>query len=142
MKTLYILRGLPGSGKSTLAKALSFNDHVVCSTDDYFMKDGVYRFDHKDLQAAHTYCMEKAFKACSAEHNDFRTVIIDNTHTCYWEFDYYVNLAEQKGYTLVVLTVSPPRLQNGTVDCVALAERNVHGVPLAAIERMAARWEP
>ena len=42
-KEIILLRGVSATGKSTLAKQLVGNG-VILSTDDYFMKDGMYDF--------------------------------------------------------------------------------------------------
>ena len=50
MKTLIILRGVPGCGKSTVAEVLSNNGkYPVCTADDFFMKDGEYKWNPKQL---------------------------------------------------------------------------------------------
>lgn len=51
---IYFLRGVSGSGKSTEAMRLANNNKdVICSADDYFMKDGEYIFNPSLLAAAH-----------------------------------------------------------------------------------------
>ena len=122
MKILYILRGVPGCGKSTVAKTLSDN---VCEADNYFRKDGVYQFDPTKLGEAHAYCrnlcellMEQAVPK----------IVVSNTNTTHKEFVPYVNLAEEYGYTVFIMTVE--NYHNG---------QNSHGVPPEKIEVMKTR---
>jgi len=53
------MRGIPGSGKSTTAKKLAGETGKIHSTDNYFMVDGVYQFNPKNLSENH----EANFKA-------------------------------------------------------------------------------
>lgn len=55
-KTLVIMRGVTGSGKSTVALAVAQGDKSkIFSTDDFFVKDGVYQFDPKQIGRAHQW---------------------------------------------------------------------------------------
>ena len=130
MKKLFIIRGLPGSGKSTVVK--QYIGATVCSADDFFMIDGKYVFDRSKIGQAHAACRSKAIDAMMA---GVEQVVIDNTNTQRWEYLPYVELSAQYGYEVEVIAV-------GNLHDVELyAKRNVHGVPLAAIKKMAARWE-
>ncbi len=126
MPSCFILRGLPGSGKSYLADLLG---HAVCSADNYFYKDGIYKFDPKKLNSAHKDCV-----------NDFqyyiymrRNVIVDNTNLAKREYDHYVEYATYHGYDVTILTVETVLTDE------QLAKRNTHGVPVETIKRMRAR---
>jgi predicted kinase len=131
MKTLYIMRGLPGSGKSTEAAKIG---GVICSADDHFVVNGVYAFDPKQLGEAHARCKAKAQ---GAMRRGEAVVVVDNTNTQAWEARDYRQMARDLGYKVEVVEVG-----ERTPEAIELyAERNTHGVPKAAIERMAARWE-
>ena len=52
MKKLILVRGCSGSGKTTFAGLLS---EYVISADDYFTKNGEYKFDATKLHFAHQY---------------------------------------------------------------------------------------
>ena len=58
---MFLMRGVPGSGKSTIVKHLMkmFHTDSICSADQYFSRNGRYRFDQKQLKQAHEYCHEK-----------------------------------------------------------------------------------
>ena len=58
MKNLYIVRGLPGSGKSTFAKSIA-KPYQVFEADQYFMKNGKYKFDPTKLKEAHNDCKNR-----------------------------------------------------------------------------------
>lgn len=130
-KRVIIIRGIPGSGKSTLAQELAGKTGKVHSTDDYFMKDGKYVFDPSKLGRNHTLNFS-AFEADLAL--GVSPVIVDNTNSRKWEFQRYLESAENAGYSVEVVQVPH-------IDPHLAARRNSHGVPESAIRRMIARWE-
>jgi len=135
MKTLLLIRGLPGSGKTTLAKELAaLQPGAVCvAADDFFMVHGKYCFDPTLLTEVHERC-ERAAEL--AMRNAASLVIIHNTFSQRWEMQRYMNYAEEHGYRVSVID-----LFNAGLSIDELVERNVHGVPPIAVERMWQRWE-
>ena len=129
-KVLFIVRGLPGSGKSTLAEKLA--PGMAFAADDYFMVDGVYRFDPLKLSEAHSECQKAV--ASNLAHG---SVAVANTFTTSWEAKPYFDMAERSGARVVVVDC----FDGGMTDEV-LAEKNAHGVPIDAIQRMRRRYEP
>lgn len=134
MTVLTLVRGLPGSGKSTLASAISLHTGAgMASADDHFTgADGVYRFDPAELPQAHAECQAEARRLLASG----RSIIIHNTFTQGWEATPYVVMARELGATIEVKDVF-----DGGLSDEALAARNVHGVPLASIAAMRARWD-
>lgn len=135
------MRALPGTGKSTKAKAIEEAmfvagfQAVICSTDDYFTdEDGNYNWSAKLVGSAHRWNKERAYEYMS---NGVHVVIIDNTNIQYWEAEEYINTGIKFGYTVEV--VYPDTPWSGNIE--ELVNRNVHGVPREAIERMAKNWE-
>lgn len=84
---LTIIRGLPGSGKSTLAKRIQqeFNISYIYEADDYFMVDGVYKFDYNKLKEAHDQCYNNVREALASGYE----VIVANTFVKQWEMARY-----------------------------------------------------
>lgn len=132
---LILMRGLPGSGKSHLAKQLAGEEGVVLSTDDFFMIDGVYRFDPVKLGTHHAANQRRAVECLESE---VGVVVIDNTNIRLWEMRPYVKAALSHGYSVVFSTPTTPWAWNVS----ACARRNAHGVPLESIQRMAQAFEP
>lgn len=140
---LFVVRGLPGAGKSTLAAQLP-GSPVVVAADDYFVVDGgAYRFDARHVHAAHADCQRRCREALDALVDVAgvglvgRSVAVANTFCKAWEAEPYFALAKAAGVPVVVVDVF-----DGGLDDEQLAARNVHGVPVAAIAGMRARWEP
>lgn len=131
MKIAYIMRGVPGSGKSTIARQLAGSEGVIHSTDDYFMVDGVYRFDPRLLKAYHD-ANYQAF--CNSLVLGKPIVVCDNTNIQRWQFARYVESAGKAGYTVVYVVLQHPDPQEA-------ANRNVHKVPEGVIRRMIDSWE-
>lgn len=129
---MIIMRGLPGSGKSTKVKELLERNPgmVVCSADDYFMKDGVYTFNARQIGKAHEACFKKAMDAVL----NGKMVVIDNTNTQKWEYERYQKLGEANHYWVSFIEMPHE-------DPEILAKRNTHGVPLESIKKMLNRWQ-
>lgn len=131
MSTIYLMRGLPGSGKSTKARSLGVA--TIVSADDFFMRNGVYEFDATKLGEAHAMCRLTAKFAMAKG----LPVVVDNTNCSAWEMRPYVEAARAYGYAVAFVEADAPWAKD-PAEC---ARRNAHGVPLAAIERMLARWD-
>jgi len=119
-----ICQGISGSGKSTWSNAQA--GALVFSTDDYFMVDGVYRFEGAKLGEAHAYNLGRAEGAMMA---GAAHVIIDNTNTQRWHYAKYILAAEILGYAVEFKVFE--------CDIETAFARNTHSVPKEAIERMA-----
>lgn len=112
-----ILRGVPGVGKSTFA-AKFFWCHVV-SADNFFLQDGIYRFDPSKLGQAHQQCLRDYTGHVVARHS----VLVDNTNITTTEIAPYVSLAEAFGLSVKIINL------HSSLSPADLARRNVHGVP-------------
>lgn len=140
---LIVLCGISGSGKSTLAQQLLSTltlrgptrrregdepaRFVIVSADHYFLDDdGVYRFDGSKIGDAHAQCFRRAIDAVQRGH----LVIVDNTSCSIAEIAPYMALAQAYN--------RPARIIKVQCDIETAVARNEHGVPRAAIERMAA----
>jgi len=125
---LFILRGLPGSGKSTVAELISEKGkYPVCCADDYFSRDGEYKFLASKLPDAHEWCRNYAIEQMQL---GVPKVIIANTATREREFAFYAELAENYGYRVHYLIVENRH-----------GNENIHGVPNETLEKMKERFE-
>lgn len=138
MSEMIILRGIPGAGKSTYVKKLTeqHNTVDVVSADHYFTNafTGAYDFRADKLGEAHTQCFRMALHHVEMlkEYNVLSgAVIVDNTNIEAWEIAPYVMLANAYNLPHRIVTINCPFF--------LAAERNVHGVPLDTVRRMAER---
>jgi predicted kinase len=129
---LVVMQGPSGGGKSTLANGhikplLEALGHTVrvCSTDDQFKVDGVYRFDPSKLATYHAINQKLVIEALERG----ESVIVDNTNLARWEAKPYVQAAHQRGIPV-------------TFHRVDGMYKNVHGVPDEKVEQMRSRLEP
>jgi len=124
-----IMQGTPGAGKSSwIARALP--GAVVVSADHHFMRDGAYHFDPAGLGEAHAQCMRRFLDALGSGAD---TVVVDNTSPRVSDLSPYYSVARAFNAPVdVVRVVCDPKVA---------AARNVHGVPAAAVERIAASLE-
>ena len=127
--TLLLIRGLPGSGKSTLAKAIVPSDRHF-EADQYFCRDGVYKFDERLLSKAHLWCMNQVHEAIELANRSSSpgTIVVSNTFTQIREMKQYVKMAERGFWNLSVIKVVG-------------SHPNIHGVPASVIDKMRERWE-
>jgi NEDD4-binding protein 2 len=131
-----IMRGIPGSGKSFHAQGF-YGDHdignaKIVSADRYFMRDGVYQFDPTRISLAHQECFRQ-FVDAAKQFRWIDLLIVDNTNVHLWECAPYVLAGEAFGHEVEMVYVR--------CDIEEAIARNTHGVPEAAIRRMAASFE-
>ena|SRR3972149_2652498 len=133
-KQLIIIRGLPGSGKSKLAKSLVENG-IIHSTDNYFVKDNIYKFDISKLSEYHE---ENLYDAIESMIKRISPIIIDNTNIISEHALPYVEAAEEFGYEVIVTETQT----SWRFDIEELSKRNVHNCPKESIEMMIKMYEP
>ncbi len=131
VRKVYIMRGVSGSGKSTKARELAGTTGMIHSTDDYFMKDGVYKFDPRLLGRNHMRNFS-AFK--DSLNRNVLIVICDNTNSRHWEYKKYEEEAKNHGYEVEIVQMPHP-------EPAVAAKRSAHGVPETTIRRLLTRWE-
>lgn len=132
-RVLYIVRGLPGAGKSTIARMIAMQEGAgFYEADMYFDTPEGYKFDPQLLPTAHKWCQD------AARHDMImsrRAIVVANTCVRPWEMEPYIKMASEYRYHVQVVTV-----QAYGADAADLAERTVHGVPVAAIQNMIEAW--
>lgn len=137
MRSLIVVRGLPGSGKSHKAKKIAlmnnFNKVTIRTTDDFFMVDGEYVFDHTKIGLYHQMNQDQVMKDMEDNTN---LIIVPNTFTVLWEFQKYIKLCQTYNYSMII-TESDAEWKFDVDEC---HNRNTHGVPLDTIEAMKSRW--
>ena len=121
MSKLILVRGLPGSGKSTYAKSLGIF-HI--EADMFFMKDGEYHFDGKQIKDAHNWCFTQAETAMKLGMD----VAVSNTFTQKWEMAKYIELANTLNYEVKIIEMKDNF-------------GNVHGIGEDILQKMRNRWE-
>ena len=134
IQELIIIRGIVGGGKSTFAgkllEEIGQNKASHYEADNYFMENGVYKFDQSKLGAAHKRCFDLTESALKSG----KTAIVSNTFTTQKELNPYLKLAEELSIPVRVYVVG----KELTLE--ELQKRCVHNVPKKTIENMIARW--
>ena len=128
---IVLMSGIAGSGKSTYVKE-NLLCPIVCSADDYFMKDGKYCFDASKLSEAHGACLKKFVSYITGDLLSFGNnvpLVVDNTNLTALELAPYVTLANAYGFTPTIHTMKMHP------NCAVI--RNIHGVPIQSLNRMA-----
>ena len=126
------MRGLPGSGKSTWIKNNCPNA-FVCSADNYFFHNGVYRYDADKIHIAHNACMNLFLDCVLAPYLRYDALCIDNTNCQAWEIAPYYTVAEARGYDVEIVWL----------QCYVrvATERNIHNVSEETIRKMSMKME-
>ncbi len=132
-KKLIVLRGLPGSGKSIAAKKLVGNG-VIHSTDDFFIQNGEYVFDDKNIGRFHNFNFLSSVRSMEL---GISPIIIDNTNIVASHCVNYVESGKMYGYDIIV--VEPDT--HWAFDIEELMKRNVHGVPRETLVLMLEQYE-
>lgn len=128
MPELIIVRGLPGSGKSTFVKNYmsthSSTNYIHFEADQFFIRNGEYKFDGSLIKKAHEWCFYNVLQALQNGNN----VIVSNTFVARWEMAKYLEIV---GYVPVNITIINIRSQY----------QNIHDVPNEVVQKMKSRWE-
>lgn len=130
------MRSIPGGGKDTYIRK-HFPGAVVASADNFFIHtnpqtgEQEYRFDPRKLGAAHGQSFRTFQNALDAGEP---LVVANNTNTQVFEMEKYVMAAKKAGYDVEIIRIETPTH--------IAAARNIHGVPLQAVEKMAKRMAP
>jgi predicted kinase len=94
-KVLVLCRGVPGAGKSSFAEDMAAGAPVL-ATDDFFMDEGIYKWDPKQLHRAHRDCEERTEAEMQKE---TPKIFVCNTFVRASDMNPYLELAEEYGYT-------------------------------------------
>ena len=147
------MRGFPGSGKSFTAKELAASiGAVIYSTDEFFVKNGVYKFVRKMLSDAHQWNRLRFQKAVE---NLVPSIIIDNTNVYIDEIKNYSDYAYYQGYDIHLVEPTSDwwkehrnllfskKANKKALKAFALllAGKTSHGVQPWSIERMIWKWQ-
>jgi len=98
-KVLIIARGPSGSGKSYMVKQISEKyDAPIFASDDFWMVNGKYQFDHNYLDEAHSWNQGRVEESVQG---NVPIVIVDNTNGRFWEMKPYIKIAQKYGYNVI-----------------------------------------
>ena len=139
MYEIILARGISGCGKTTFGSSRlesgNPREHSFISADDFFVdEDGNYNFNPQMLPQAHKSCQDRVEYSML---NKLSTrIIVHNTFTQRWEMEPYLQLADEHGYRITVVS-----LYDGGCSDEELVSRNQHGVDVTGISNMRKRWE-
>lgn len=133
MQTLYIFRALPGSGKSTLAKALALGHDaaILCLDDKRYDQNGNYVYaPEKEVELE-----SQRYEECTSLMEKGKPmIIIDGVNYRREHVEKYESLGKDFGYVVTIIEIphQDPKL---------LVDRNIHSVPITAIQKMIIKWD-
>lgn len=122
-KKLVLIQGAPGAGKSTLARKLcEWYGSQHFEADQYFERNGKYKFDKSRIGQAHDWCRKHTdahFKNSGAP-----CTIVSNTFAKPDYFKPYYEIAEGRENCIIVRLLTE--------------HDNIHGAPGDVVEKMRA----
>ena len=130
-KNLLLVRGASGSGKTTFVEKFIENVSLSIATDDFFVLDGIYTFNHSYLAEYHQRCIdgvESEMETPSTE--GYCNIVVHNTFTKDWEMQPYLVLADKYKYMVHTLIVEN---RHGS--------ESIHDVPQPAVDAQRERFE-
>ena len=130
-KNLILVRGVSGSGKTTFTEEFVKNVSLSIATDDFFVLDGMYTFDHNYLDEYHQRCIdsvESEMKSPSTER--YCNIVVHNTFTMEWEMKAYSDLAEKYGYNVYRFVMENTH-----------KSKSIHNVPEDVVQAQRDRFE-
>lgn len=119
---VYLIRGIPGSGKTTHAKRVLHSD-VVIEDDDFFTRNGVYKFVEAELPEAQAFALKRFSLAIADRRNRDKTISVCNTFSRRWEIAPYIEACKKAGVEFSVIRM------DGTFE-------NVHDIPEYKVHNM------
>lgn len=126
MKSITLIRGVAGSGKTTFAKEITSledeRNYRIYSADDYFTRNGEYKYEPKKIGLAHKCCMARTEVAMKTGINK---IFVANTFTTYRELEPYIKLAIKYGYKYFSIIVENRH-----------GHESIHNVPKDVITKM------
>ncbi len=131
-KILQIIRGCTNTGKSTIAASLAVYEVSADKYPGIYDEQGEYNVSKQ--KEAHKWCQKMTEKFMR---KDATPIAVHNTFSREWEYNPYIELAQQYGYAVQIIhteRLTPPpgkeKYDNG------------HNVPEEIIDSMLRRWEP
>ena len=116
-KNLILIRGVSGSGKTTFVEEFIENVSLSIATDDFFVLDGVYTFDHNYLAEYHQRCIDSVESEMESPSTEgYCNIVVHNTFTKEWEMKAYFDLAEKYGYNVYTLVMENRHKSDSTHD--------------------------
>ena len=132
-----IIRGVPGVGKDSYALREEENKNgtfaVICS-DNYFVKDGEYKFNRKNISKSEAYSFEEFHLTLTI---GVPRIYITNVNNKRWMYSNYIKLAESYGYEINVVELKCET----TEELTYFNKRCTHNVPLGFSKNVLNNWE-
>ena len=100
-----IIRGVPGSGKNCLIYDLEYDNDSnfsIISSDDFFEKDGTYKFDRSQINKAYSYSFQK-FHDCLKI--NIPRIYVKNINNNKWMYSNYISLANTYNYRVKIIEI-------------------------------------
>ena len=105
IKEVIIIRGVPGSGKNCLIYDLEYDNNSnfsIISFNDFFIKDGTYKFDRTLINKAYSYSFQKFINCLQI---NIPKIYINNINNNKWMYNNYIILAQIYNYKVKIIEI-------------------------------------
>tara|TARA_B100000963_G_scaffold315203_1_gene294143 strand:- start:671 stop:1759 length:1089 start_codon:yes stop_codon:yes gene_type:complete len=136
-KKVKIIRGVPGVGKRSYVYYLESDlnrEFVICDVNDFFIKDGEFKFDGKNLAEAEADTMSCFLHALK---NKDKRIYVIGTFEKTWMYKNYIELAKVNGYEVNVTELECKNIK----ELKHFNKRSVHDVPYSKSLKAFNTWE-
>jgi len=132
-----IIRGVPGSGKNCLIYDLEYDNDSnfsIISSDDFFEKNGIYKFDRALINKSNSYSFQK-FHACLKL--KIPKIYIKNINNNKWMYSNYISLACTYNYKVKIIEI----LCYDENHLYYFNKRSTHSPPMSYSKNVYNNWE-
>lgn len=132
-----IIRGVPGSGKNCLIYDLEYDNDSnfsIISSDDFFEKEGIYKFDRSLINKANSYSFQK-FHDCLKL--NIPRIYIRNINNNKWMYANYISLAYTYNYKVKIIEI----LCDNENYLYYFNKRSTHNPPMSYSKNVYNNWE-
>lgn len=132
-----IIRGVPGVGKRNYIYYLESGlnrEFAICDWNDFFVKDGNYKFNGKETSKAENYCMRTLLAALT---NNVKRIYIIGNFNEKWQYENYINIGKIFKYKIEISELvckSIPELKHYNT-------RSTHDIPYNKSLKLYESWE-
>lgn len=132
-----VIRGVPGSGKNCLIYDLEYDNDSnfsIISSDDFFEKNGIYKFDRKLINKSNSYSFQKFHDCLKLK---IPRIYVKNINNNKWMYSNYISLANTYNYKVKIIEI----LCDDENHLYYFNKRSAHSPPMSYSKNVYNNWD-